>query len=269
MDYRLRKQIIIGFVYILLFCALGFGIYYLFIYNAPSCSDNIKNQGEEEIDCGGPCDVCVPFQDIAVTWVEVVKAGQSSYDFVAKIRNPNPNFGTTMLKYQFIAKDASGAVIGRRDGKTFILPDSSKYLIENNFESSQMIDSAEVIIEKIVKADWQKLDDYETLDIFVKDKNFQIKNDSTFLGEAAGTVKNNTSFGFDRMHVNVVLFGDGQKVLGASQSEIRTLGAGENRFFSTKWYWPLAGDVRFVDMEPETNVFSDENYMRIHGIPEE
>ncbi|MBN2457602.1 hypothetical protein JXB31_00550 [Candidatus Woesearchaeota archaeon] len=28
----------------------------------PSCSDNIKNQGEEDIDCGGPCSPCEPGQ---------------------------------------------------------------------------------------------------------------------------------------------------------------------------------------------------------------
>ena len=28
-----------------------------------SCNDEIQNQGEDEIDCGGPCDACQTCED--------------------------------------------------------------------------------------------------------------------------------------------------------------------------------------------------------------
>lgn len=267
MDYRFRKQIIIGFLYLLLFAAIGFGIYYGFVFKAPSCTDNIKNQNEEEIDCGGPCEACIPFKDIFVIWAKALKAGSTSYDFAAKIRNPNPNFGTPQFHYAFVAKGQNGNTIGRREGQTFILPDSNKYIVESNFASNEPVATLELFIDKVPKDNWQKIQDYEALDIFVKDKNFLVKSDPQYSAEASATVKNNTSFGFDTVYVNIILFNINDQPLGASRTEIRTLSAGENRYFSTKWYWPPSDDVKSIDMQPETNVFAQENYMRIHTAP--
>jgi hypothetical protein len=50
-----RIKIIVG--YIILFSVIAFALYLIFS-PAATCYDKIKNQGEKEVDCGGPCAPC-------------------------------------------------------------------------------------------------------------------------------------------------------------------------------------------------------------------
>lgn len=252
--------------------ALGTGIYYAFLKPGPTCFDNIKNQDEEEVDCGGS--ICVSceiktLKNIEVIWAEAIPLGQNLYDLAAKIRNPNPNFGNPNVKYEFELADKSGQIVGKKSGTTFILPNSTKYIIENNFESQDQIDSVQIKIDTGENLSWLKLKNYQTPELYVKDKKFEIRNETNFFAEASGVVKNSTTFGFDKVDADIVLFGSNSKLIGAAKSEIRTLGAGEERYFSVRWFSPIAGEVKFFDMQAETNLFSDDNYMRVYGVPQE
>lgn len=270
--YRTRKQIIIVVVFFVLLFGLGGGIYYLFLKPVPSCFDNIKNQDEEDIDCGGICqssfDLSCEIKTLKnpdVIWTKAVVSGDKLYDLVARVKNVNSNYGTSFLKYNFIIKGAGGQAIGQRGGNTFILPNSTKYIIENNFESSSTISHVDLEIDQVQAADWQKLKDYQALDLLVENKNFNVTSEP-YNAKATGVVKNNTSFGFDMVYVNVVLFGTGQdNVLGVSRTELETVNPSETRYFSVKWFRPIQGEVKSIDMQAETNLFSDENYMRVHG----
>ena len=153
MGYKIRKQIIIGFIYLLLFALFAAGFYYRFIYQTPSCSDNIKNQDEAGIDCGGICpEVCIPVINVDVEFVQVIPLGGNYYDLAAKIRNPNPNYGAPVLRYYFELKDKNGQPVAKKEDVTFILPNSQKYLIENNFQAAGSIASATLKVEPLNKS---------------------------------------------------------------------------------------------------------------------
>ena len=53
----MQKRINIILFYLLLL-ALFFGFIYFMTRPEMTCTDGIKNQGEEGIDCGGPCPIC-------------------------------------------------------------------------------------------------------------------------------------------------------------------------------------------------------------------
>ena len=110
MLYRLRKQVSILFVVFLFLALVMTGVYYAFLKPAPTCFDNIKNQDEEEIDCGGTsCIACEikTLKQVEVTWAQLIPLGQNTYDLAAKIKNPNPNFGTTYVNYEFMLYSSS------------------------------------------------------------------------------------------------------------------------------------------------------------------
>ncbi len=95
MFYRIRKQITILIIVGIFLVLVGTGIYYAFLKPAPTCFDGIKNQDEEEIDCGGS--ICISceiktLKEVEVIWVQAIPLNQNLYDLAAKIRNPNPNF---------------------------------------------------------------------------------------------------------------------------------------------------------------------------------
>ena len=54
---RIIKRLVIIFVYLVIISAVGTGLYFL-LRTQPTCGDKIQNQGEEGIDCGGPCGRC-------------------------------------------------------------------------------------------------------------------------------------------------------------------------------------------------------------------
>ncbi len=269
MEYRVRKQIIISTIFVFLLALIGTGIYFGYIYQAPTCSDGIKNQNEEEIDCGGLCQSCVPIKDIEIIWTKAIPAGDGVWDLAAEIKNPNNNFGVSDLHYSFVAKDATGQVLGKKDGVAFILSNNSRYLIEANFASGQQISSLEVQIEKIEKSRWEKLKNFQAPDIFVTDKKFTVLDPVNYSAEASGTVQNNSDFDFDKVLVDIVLFDADNQIIGVSKTDVRTLVAGEGRYFSVKWFSPFSGAVGSIDMRAQTNLFSDDNFMRKYGAPGE
>jgi len=272
MFYRIRKQITILIIVGIFLVLIGTWVYYAFLKPAPTCFDAIKNQDEEEIDCGGS--VCISceiktLKEVEIIWAQAIALGPNLYDLAAKIKNPNPNFGTANVKYTFDLKDRNGQDIGQKSGTTFILPNSTRYIIENNFESRGSIASVELKIDTGDRLTWEKLKDYQAPQLYIKDKKFEIANQQNYFAEASGVVKNGTTFGFDSVDVNIVLFDNNSKIIGAAKSEINSLTAGEDRYFSVRWFSPIGSQVKSFDIQAETNLFSDDNYMRIYGIPKE
>lgn len=271
MIYQTRKQIIIGAFYILLFVLVGAGIYYSVAYQTPSCFDNIKNQDEENVDCGGSCaQGCIPLFDVEVISADALPLGGGYYDLVGKIRNPNPNFGVPVLRYRFELKDADGNIAAQKEGATFLLPNSPKYLIENNFQTSAKIASATLKIEPLNKSNIRLLDDYKPVELFIKDRRFEIFSQPGLAAQATGVAQNKTAYDFEKVNVNIILFDDNKTIVGAAKSEIKTLTAGEERYFSARWIAPLrSSGVITPDMTIETDLFSDANFIRIYGAPSE
>lgn len=269
MDYRIRKQITIVAIVVLFFVIAGAWLYFV-LKPEPTCLDGIKNQDEEEIDCGGKvCPSCEikTINQPEVFWVKAISSGGDFYDLVAKIRNPNPNFGAAEMKYYFEIKDKDGQIIGRKEGTTFILPGSAKYIIETNFESKEKIEMADLKIETIETDEWIKLKDYQSPEFFVKDKKFTVASQPSYVAEASGTIQNNTFFDFDKIYISVVVFNKYEEAIGVSESEARTMISGEGRYFSTKWFNPFEGEVNSIDIQAETNLFLDGNFMRKFGEP--
>jgi hypothetical protein len=272
MLYRLRKQVSILFVVGLFLVLLGIGVYYAFLKPSPTCFDGIRNQDEEEIDCGGvSCISCEikTLKQVEIVWAQSISVSPGLYDLAARIKNPNPNFGTAHVNYEFELKNQSGEIIGKKSGTTFILPNSTKYIVENNIENQSQIASVDLKIDTGDPLTWEKLKDYQAPELYIKDKKFEIASQANYYAEASGVVKNGTTFGFDSVDVNVLLFDSTSKVIGAAKSEINTLTAGEDRYFSVRWFFPISSEVKSFDVQAETNLFSDDNYMRIYGVPTE
>jgi len=74
---------------------------------APSCSDNIQNQGEEGIDCGEPCEPCVPASPLLDCDNQTVDTtGLTAFEFTASL-----NDGTNVAGwYAFSATSAQSFV---------------------------------------------------------------------------------------------------------------------------------------------------------------
>lgn len=133
MDKRLRKQIIIALVFFGIFSFIGGGIF-LTYRSDPSCFDNKRNQGEEDIDCGGPCILCElkynPPLSLADAPVLLINQN-NEVDILFKITNSNLDWGAQGFSYKVI-------LIGEDQEKQefvklgFIFPHEIRYFIVPN-----------------------------------------------------------------------------------------------------------------------------------------
>lgn len=270
MTYQQRKQIIVVVIVVSVLALIGTGIYFKYIRHQPTCFDDIQNQKEEGIDCGGPCLSCerLTIKDIKTEWMNFLLLKDNRYDLAARLNNPNPNFGLSSFEYTFKLYDKSGNLIKEQKGINFILPGQTKYLIEGNVSVTQEVDKIELVLEKPAKAEWQKLKDYQAPNIYVIDRQFRYLDERTGASLASGLIKNDSPYDFESIIVAVILFDEERKTIGVNKTEVRTVRAGEERYFSAPWFTSIKEEVRSLEMQAETNLLSDENFMRRYGVPE-
>lgn len=271
MDYRRRKQIIIILILVIVLAVIAAGVYFTWFKKQPTCFDRKQNQQEEGIDCGGPCALSceqLTIKNIETEGVKILALKDNRYDLVAKINNPNPNYGLARLSYSFEAYDGNNQLIWQKSGVDFVLPHENKYLIESNAAIDQTPARAELKIETVDKSQWQKLkDNFVSPDIYVHDRQLNLDYQPGGV-QASGIIKNNSVFGFEQVFVTVVLFDKNKEILGVNKTEAQTVSAGEERYFSVFWPVSLPGETSVVEMTAETNVFLDENFMRNWSAPE-
>lgn len=271
MGYRPRKQLIIISIPIIILGLIGFGIYWRYWRPVPTCFDNIQNQQEESVDCGGPCISCerLTIKDIQVSWIKYLSLGNNYYDVVAKITNPNPNFGLSQINYIFKIYDSSGELLKEQKGTSFILPDQEKYLVEAGLTLSGTVSRVDLTIEKTAPEFWQKINaDYRPPNIYVSNKEFKALENQLGVSQASGLIKNDSAFDFDKIIVSIILFDDANQIIGVNRTEAWTVLAGEERYFSALWFTPLNSQVASMDMRAETNLLSNENFISKYGVPE-
>ena len=106
---------------------------YLSYFNAPpSCIDRKQNQGENGIDCGGPClSICsTEAKEPAVLWARPFMVGTSSVTAAAYIQNTNPGAGARAVRYTFRLYDKNNDLVVERDGVMDLPPVTTVPIIE-------------------------------------------------------------------------------------------------------------------------------------------
>ncbi len=187
------------------------------------------------------------------------------YDFLAEVRNPNPDFGATDVSYKLDLFGRSGELIAMKTGSINLLPGQTRYEIISPIIVDKEISSAEF---KIIDAAWERLKE------FIPQSLFLVKNQEyAFLPLDLGsrlkaTLSNNSNFDFDRVDVHVILFNEDNDVLAVSRTDIRTFLAKTDRFFEVKWSPRFSGSVGRMEINAYTNVFKNENFIREHGTQE-
>lgn len=265
---RFHKQLIIAIIFFGLVGLTAFGIWQL-TKPAPSCFDGLQNQGEEGIDCGGPCQPCeiLTLQPLQILWTEAIPVQDNFYDALAQIKNPNQNYGSGQISYTFNFYDIEHHLIIQESGQTYILPSQTKYILVRKINSPVQIERVDLTINQEIQ--WKKLKDYQPPQFTIRQKEYRLlTGDEPGFSQASGIVVNKTNFDFDKVEVDVLLFDSRQRLIGLNSSQIRTLLAGQERHFVVTWFEPLPAEVASVEIEVETNLFDSANYMIRHGMPE-
>src|SRR3989344_1402709 len=269
---RILKQFVFGIFFVAVFGGVGFWIYHTVTYHEPTCFDKIQNQGEEDVDCGLICgNVCLSLLkplEVRESYLFKIKdevGGLADYDGLFQVTNLNTKFGAEAVNYELSIVDSVGASLLKKTGQFYILPGQTKYIYEPTLRTRSSAVRAEL---KITTPVWQELTGIfrEDVGFTVKSKDYIVNDRPGIFSRVNGIMFNASDFDFDRVNVVVVLFKDGQPV-GAGSTILTTFPAKSDRFYEITWVNPLPTPDR-VEIEANTNVFENSNFLRKYGIPE-
>lgn len=270
---RILRKLFFGGVFLFLIAGFSYYTYQAYFPALPACNDNIQNQDETGVDCGGMCsNECPPppppadTKPIEVVWAKVFYSDIGAYDLAAKINNSNLYWGVIEFKYDFIARDGNGAVVIERSGTSYLLPESYDYIIIPSVKSDKNPVSAELNIIKEGQK-WASVSSvYNNLSLALpfSEKVYAAKDENGF-PEASAKLKNATTYDFDKIDIKVVLYDENSEPVAVNVSDQRTMLSGEERVFRLFWIAAPQKEVFSQDFKATTNIFDSQNFMTRFG----
>jgi hypothetical protein len=251
MSWRLKKQLKYGFVFLLIILSFLF----LLIKNlkpAPTCYDNIKNQGETDVDCGGPCISC----EIKNLKLEISKTGyliyqDNSLDLFAIIKNPSSKYALKNFSYKFVLYGESEYKAETPKKNSFILPLENKYILELNKQLPKFkIKEIKLEID-INPNDWvESIEKPPVIDLL----NYSIENN-----RLNAEIINNDQKPFNNLELNFIFLDYFDNIVGFSKTKIDYIEIYERKII-TITLPPFSKNPEKVLLYPSYNYFQeDEN----------
>jgi hypothetical protein len=260
---RTTKRFLIAVALIIIFGLIATSIRTIFFKTPETCSDGIKNQNEEAIDCGGVCGACakeIPAAALEVVESTIIYGGPGHSDILVKVHNPNDSYGGVQFSYTVSLKDASGAEIAKKTDTSFILPKETKYLMQIGMETPQVASSVVVTIDNV---EWKSLSGYQESPVInVVHKRYGPVSTGVGFGQADGTLSNESGFDFQSLTLKVILRDAAGKPIAINKTEMRTVVANEQRDFRLIWPSYFEGEVSSVETETEADVYHSQNFIR-------
>lgn len=247
MDKRLLKQVFIASVFILI---IAIPVYFGFFSGPP-----------EPLPDSAPV-----IAEPSVLLERLFKVTDFDYDFLARIRNPNSDFGASEVTYELRLFNASGQALFETTGSTFLLPGQTRYQIISPIKLGE---EAVDFDFRITEVDWQGIDGFVLPSLLLKDVNYsEVKPPEQGFSKMTGSVFNDSSFDFEKVDVYAVLFDESNAPIAVNRTDIRTFISKTERSFEIKWFSPFEGKVGRFEVNPYTNVLRNENFIKEHGTQE-
>jgi hypothetical protein len=247
---RKRKQALIAVIFFLVVGGFGFLIYRGVRPPLPTPTPN-------------PTINLAPIQIIDY-WLFNIE--NNDYDFLAKVTNPNTDYGSPNVEYEILFFNAEGVKISQKSGSFYILPGQTKYVVNSPIRFQEPVSRAEFFVKSV---DWQKLNPLAAGGVKLVVKNYEnsyarVQQPGVF-SKAGGEVFNDSDFDLNRVEVTVVLLEENNTPLAVGRTVIYTFLAKTTRGFEVSWSSPFIGRVVRIDAEANTNVFENSNFLRQYG----
>lgn len=192
--------------------------------------------------------------------VWLLKTGDTQYLAVAQVVNENLDLSAAVAPYEFKFYDVNQRQIvpdsGQISGKTFFLPNQSKYLLATRVVSRQPIAKAEIgFVNDIV---WRKKLSLPNIKLNITGLNFSTQTTPPAF-YVSGLVQNTSSYTLNQVRLVFLIFDSNRQLLTASERYEFTLNSGENRAYKQLWpdqNFPLAASVEVL---ADTNTLDQTN----------
>lgn len=239
-----RRQIIYGGAVLTTLLAIIVPIVIVSTREEPTCFDGIRNQGETDVDRGGPCVLLDTrlLQQEAILWVRPFKVRDGFYNAVAYIENPNTQAGASEVTYQFKLYDDQNILITERIGVLPLFPNKVFPIFESRLDVGNRVPVRATFsfIEPIV---WEKIiDDAAGLVIF----NQRLTADGS-MPRVDAEIRNTTLNTRRNVIVVATVFDADGNAVNASRTLVSKIDPGETAPIA--FTWPDAFDQTAVKLD--------------------
>lgn len=230
MPNRSAKQLIYGSLYLSILVVLFVWVYVAKLKPAPSCFDSKRNQGEEEADCGGPCEACVirRLKPIELVSVQAFDAGNRTTAALLQFRNVNGTYGAKRISYRVDFYGRSGEILTTLRRDTFVYPGSIKYHVEFDIplDPGLIVRSAAQVTNTV----WEARERFSAPRLEAKAVHLEARPGQEQV-IISGVLSNMTPLSVPRATVVAVVVNPLGLTVGASKTQIRDLMGLEDRSF--------------------------------------
>jgi len=223
---RIFKQIAYGSLFLIIFFLVGFTVYKIY-KPRPTCFDNVKNQRESGVDCGGPCINCeLKNLKISQTEVNVFPAGDAKVNLAVKIINPSLNYWAKNFGYTFNVYGRFGSRLKFSGGFSSLAAGETKYIIAPALAVDQKdIKRTEF---KIGKIDWRPQEDFVVDQLALSDIKTRLDKQKI---EVLGRIENQSPEVMGRLAIEVLFFDKAADLINVSAAELDNLEPFSSRQF--------------------------------------
>lgn len=229
----------------------------------PTCTDGKKNGAETEIDCGGfcaPCQEKISARDVIIQKTDFVSSGKNVYDLVVWLENPNDIYGVKSIEGSFVLFGASGNILKEVPTRSFLLPGEKKYIVSQGVSGvDEMVDRMEWRLTDIL---WVDVQNILNLRLSIVDRKYQELTSGAGFSQVSGLLKNESDYDWNDVIVSILLFDRSGDLLATHGTSRQTFRSGEKWDFQLIFPERFSGDVYNVEMQAETNIYRNENFLK-------
>lgn len=241
---RRKTTYVVSFLFIVLIITIP--ILLSFFIKQPTCFDSIQNQGEQGVDCGGPCTILcrAQYTDPSLLWVRTAKVLSSgTYNLLAYAQNPNIGVGTYLASYTIKIYDRSGVLLYTKPGVTYIPATAHFTVFEDGINIGDKI-PARIDFEFGKNFVWQKIENNET-NITVASKS--IVNEDT-KPRVLATLKNTSLLSINNIESVVILYDVNDNAIAFSRTKTDSIEPGSTSDIVFTWPEVLSDKVYKIDI---------------------
>lgn len=203
---------------------------------------------------------------VAVVTSRFFEIASGDYDFLAKVRNPNPGYGSPQVRYELTLEGTDGQQVIQQRGSFYILPGQVKYVLVSPIKTDAPAVRASM---RITGIEWHQFDELALrgVDFVVTGTQFSSTPHGQVTAKVRGLVVNQSDFDISQVDVVVALLSRDGQPTAANRTEIRTFIAKTTRGFEAAWISPVAAPERIV-VEANANLFNNDTFIRTYGTQE-
>ncbi len=247
--WTIKKQLI--YLLVLLFIIFAVVIFIIFKVTSPTCFDGRRNQGEEGIDCGGPCaKQCLgEIKEMIVLWTKFFEISKGKYDVLALVENPNLFLAQPSVKYQFKLYDKNNVLVAIKEGETFINSVEAFPVFETNIDAGSRIPSR-AFIEFEKNLNWEIVKK-EKPQLIVSKKQFF---NSPPFPRLNATIDNKSVAAVDNIYAVAILYDKNKNATAVSATKIDIIQGGASQEIVFTWPQPFPEEPSLIEIFLRTDL---------------